>query len=211
MASYEIIANPYVFYPVAFLISFSGVLIPGPMTAVSIAKGFKEKSAGLKIAGGHGLIEIPLIILIYYGFANFFQDRGSPLITAISISGGVFLGYMGVVMFKFRGLLVEKGKDIPVSSLQAGMITTGGNPSFFVWWATVGALLVLNAAAFGPTGLIFFIIVHESADVLWYGLLSYGTHKSRHVLPPKFHEALFGVLSIMLIGFGLWFVASAIL
>ena len=207
----EMISNPYVFYGMAYVISFSGVLIPGPMTAVSIAKGLKEKDAGLKIAAGHGLIEVPLILLIYLGFASFFEDADSPLVTLISLFGGLMLVYMGVMVFRLRKTLVERGKDLPMSSVGAGVITTGGNPSFFIWWATVGALLVINAALFGPFGILAFIIIHESADFLWYGLLSYGTHRSRHLMTPRFHAALFGFLAMLLIGFGAWFVGSVLI
>jgi threonine/homoserine/homoserine lactone efflux protein len=210
MSTPNLVSDPYVFFPMAYIVSFSGVLIPGPLTAVSIAKGFKEKTAGVKIAAGHGLIEVPLILLIYFGFSRFFQDTESLIITLISFFGGVMLAYMGITMFQLRKIMVEKGKDLPVSSLGAGVLTTGGNPSFFVWWATVGALLVINAALFGPIGVLIFIIVHESADLLWYGLLSFGTHRSKHLMTPGFHEALFGALAILLIAFGGWFILSGI-
>jgi threonine/homoserine/homoserine lactone efflux protein len=211
MPAQEMISNPFVFFPFAYLVSFSGVLIPGPMTAVSIAKGFKEKNAGLMIVAGHGMIEVPLILLIYLGFSRYFNDTDSKLITLISFFGGLMLVYMGFAMFRLRKKIVEKGKDLPVGSIGAGLITTGGNPSFFVWWATVGALLVINAALFGPWGILIFIILHESADLLWYGLLSYGTHRSKHLMTPRFHEILFGVLALLLIGFGGGFVIKAVI
>ncbi|MFQ5800789.1 MAG: LysE family transporter [Candidatus Hydrothermarchaeales archaeon] len=211
MPAPEMISNPYIFYPMAYIISFSGVLIPGPMTAVSIAKGFKEKSAGVKIVAGHGLIEVPLILLIYFGFARFFQNPDSILNTLISFFGGLMLVYMGSLMFRLRKSMIERGKDLPVSALGAGMITTGGNPSFFIWWATVGALLVINAALFGFLGVLLFIIIHISADFLWYGLLSLGTFKSQHLMTPKVHEVIFGVCALLLIVFGAWFVVSIFL
>jgi threonine/homoserine/homoserine lactone efflux protein len=211
VAAQEMITNPFVFYLFAYFVSFSGVLIPGPMTAVSIAKGYDEKTAGLKIALGHSLIEVPLILLIYLGFARFFQDSNSPLIILISFFGGLMLIYMGIHMFRLRKTIVERGKDLPVNSLGAGMITTGGNPSFYIWWATVGALLVINAALFGLFGVLIFIAIHESADLLWYGLLGYGTNRSRHLISPKFHEVLFGVLALLLIGFGAWFLTRAVI
>jgi threonine/homoserine/homoserine lactone efflux protein len=201
-------SNPYIFYPAAFIISFSGVLIPGPMTAVSVAKGLKDRAAGIKIATGHGLIEVPLILLIYFGFARFFQDPDSLLNSVIAFFGGAMLMYMGGTMFKIRKSILEKSQDMPIGSIGAGVITSGGNPSFFIWWATVGILLIINAAIFGPLGLIAFIIIHISADFLWYGLLSFGTYRSKHLMSKRFHEALFGVLSIFLIFLGTWFVLS---
>jgi threonine/homoserine/homoserine lactone efflux protein len=104
--------------------------------------------------------------------------------------------------------MVEKGKDLPVSSFGAGLLTTGANPSFFIWWATVGALLVINAALFGSLGVLVFIAVHVSADFLWYGLLSFGTNRSKHLMTPRVHGAIFGVCALLLIVFGAWFVTS---
>ncbi len=209
MTGEEMIKNPFTFYLFAYIVSFSGVLIPGPMTAVSIAKGYEDRVAGLKIAFGHSLVEVPLILVIYLGFARFFEDTN--LILLISFFGGLMLVYMGVLMFRLRKTIVEKGKDLPVNSLGAGILTTGGNPSFFIWWATVGVLLVINAALFGAVGVFLFILIHESADFLWYGLLSYGTNRSRHILTPQFHQTLFGVMAFSLMGFGLLFIIRALL
>jgi len=53
-------------------ISLSGVMMPGPLTAATIAKGYREQNAGIFIAMGHAVIELPLMALIYFGFAQFF-------------------------------------------------------------------------------------------------------------------------------------------
>jgi len=54
----------------AVLISLSGVIAPGPVTAVTVGKGTKSPHAGAIIALGHGVVEIPLVILILYGFGD---------------------------------------------------------------------------------------------------------------------------------------------
>jgi threonine/homoserine/homoserine lactone efflux protein len=54
------------------IISLSGVMMPGPVMAVTIAKGKSSGNAGALIALGHGVIEIPLMVSIYFGFAQFF-------------------------------------------------------------------------------------------------------------------------------------------
>ena len=46
------------------VISFSGVMMPGPMFAVALAKSYKSPFAGVQIALGHAVIEVPLILLI---------------------------------------------------------------------------------------------------------------------------------------------------
>ena len=41
------------------VISFSGVMMPGPMTAVTLAKSYKSPWAGVWISLGHAVIEVP--------------------------------------------------------------------------------------------------------------------------------------------------------
>ena len=62
-----------VFLVQAVLISLTGVMAPGPITAVTIAKGSESKHAGAWIAIGHGVVEFPLMVLIFYGFAQWLK------------------------------------------------------------------------------------------------------------------------------------------
>jgi len=49
----------------AVVISLSGVMAPGPITAVTIGKGSKSPYAGALIAIGHGIVEFPLMVAIF--------------------------------------------------------------------------------------------------------------------------------------------------
>ena len=91
------------------IISLSGVMMPGPVMAVTIAKGRKSGNAGALIALGHGIIEIPLMVIIYLGFAQFFTDDAVRRL--IGLIGGLMLGYMGIQMFKVRDHTGLEGND----------------------------------------------------------------------------------------------------
>jgi len=65
--------NFFVFLSTVILISFSGVASPGPLTAVTIAKGLQNKYNGILISIGHGIVELPLIFFIYFGFTKIFS------------------------------------------------------------------------------------------------------------------------------------------
>ncbi|MFC1985207.1 LysE family transporter, partial [Chloroflexota bacterium] len=54
------------------VISLSGVMAPGPMFAITLAKSYRSPWAGAQVSLGHAVIEVPLILLIYFGFAQFF-------------------------------------------------------------------------------------------------------------------------------------------
>ena len=44
----------------AFVISLSGVLAPGPMTAAAVGHGVRSRHAGALMAVGHAVVEFPL-------------------------------------------------------------------------------------------------------------------------------------------------------
>jgi len=190
------------------VISFSGVMMPGPVFAVTLAKSYKSPWAGTQIALGHAVIEVPLILLIYFGFAQFFQNSVVQLV--LSILGGSMIIWLGISMFRARAEVVKGGKDLPYSAFVAGALTTGLNPFFLLWWATIGSMLVMKFLDFGITGLAIFIVVHWLCDLAWLSFVSIMIYKTHSLWGSKFQEGVFIACSLLLVGFGGWFVVSGI-
>jgi len=190
------------------VISFSGVMMPGPMTAVTLAKSYKSPWAGTQIALGHAVIEVPMILLIYFGFAQFFQNDIVRLV--LSVLGSGMILWLGIIMFRARVEVVEKGKDLPYNSFTAGILASVFNPFFLLWWATIGGMLIMRILDFGTTGLIVFITIHWSCDLLWLSLFSVVVYRTHTLWGRKLQEWLFIACSLLLVGFGLWFLISGI-
>ena len=190
------------------VISLSGVMMPGPVFAVTVAKSYKSQLAGTQIALGHALVEIPLILLIYFGFARFFQDELVRL--TLSVLGGAVLIWLGIGMFRARTSVVGMGKDLPYNSLVAGVVTSAVNPFFIVWWATIGSMLIMKSLEFGTTGFALFVPVHWLCDLAWLSFVSILVYKTQSLWGRKFQEGLFIVCSLLLIGFGGWFLTSGL-
>lgn len=204
----DLYTNFYLFLGSVILISISGVIMPGPVFAVSIAKGHRHGLAGSLIALGHGLLEFPLMLLIFLGFSRYFTD---PLAwKLISTVGGAMLVYMGVKMFQARSKMGEAETDLPYGSVAAGFATTGSNPYFYLWWGTVGAALILNASIFGTLGLIVFYFVHWLCDLAWYSFVSLATFRSSKFWTQTTHKVVFGLCGFFLVALGGWFIVSAI-
>jgi threonine/homoserine/homoserine lactone efflux protein len=190
-------------------VSLTGVMLPGPMTAATIAKGYGEKHAGARIAAGHAVIEIPLIAAVYFGLGRFI---GSPRVeTAIYLAGGLMLLYLGFRMFRATHGTVGVASGLPARSLVTGIVITGTNPAFYIWWATVGAVLVSGAARFGLIGVILFAVVHWPCDLAWSEFLSVSTYESRRWWTQRVQRIVFSVCALVLAGFGVWFCLSAFL
>ena len=180
--------------------------MPGPVMVAAIAKGSENKHAGLWIALGHLMIEIPLIALIAMGFYYILTDNWVQGI--IGVGGGALLLYMGIQMIRMREDKEVVEKAFPGHPILAGIVTTVGNPYFILWWATIGATLIIGALEFGLIGIIGFIIVHETCDVLWDWFLSYSVHKSKDLWTDKSHAIIFGVCGAVLVVFGVYFMMA---
>ena len=190
------------------VISFSGVMMPGPMFAVALAKSYKSPWAGVRMSLGHAVIEVPLILLIYFGFARFFENSTVQLV--LSVVGGVMIIWLGIAMFRARAEVVRKGKDLPYSAFVAGILTTGLNPFFLLWWAAIGSMLVMRIVDFGTTGIILFIVVHWLCDLVWLSFVSNVVYRTRSLWSSRAQEGVFVVCSLLLVGFGVWFLVSGL-
>ena len=190
------------------VISLSGVMMPGPMFAVTLAKSFKSPFAGARIALGHAVVEVPVILLIYFGFAQIFEDNLVQII--LSLAGGAMIVWLGVAMFRARARVVREGKDLSYSAFTAGIITSGLNPFFLLWWATVGSLLVVRFLEFGLGGLAIFTISHWLVDLVWLSFVSVLVYRTHRFWGKRFQEGVFIATSLLLVGFGVWFMVSGI-
>ncbi len=189
-------------------ISLSGVMMPGPMFAVTVARSYKSQLAGVEIALGHALVEIPLMLLIYFGLAQFIQHNLVQFM--VSVLGGAMLIWLGIGMFRARAEVIEKGKDLPYSSVVGGVVTSIFNPYFLLWWVIVGSMLVMKSLSFGITGLVLLICVHWLCDLVWLSFVSILVYKTHSLWSRKFQQGLFIACSLLLIGFGGWFLMSGL-
>lgn len=193
-------------------ISLTGVMLPGPMTAATIAKGYSDKHAGVWIAAGHAVIEIPLIAAMAVVYFESGRLVSSPQMERIIyLVGGLMLLYLGFRMFRGSRKTPSAAGGLPASPFVTGIVITGTNPSFYIWWVTAGAVLIAGAAKFGPVGVVLLAIVHLPSDFVWSEFLSVGTFESRRWWTQKVQRIVFSVCALVLAGFGVWFCVSAFL
>jgi len=184
----------------ATLISLSGVMAPGPITATVIGRGSKSPHAGALVAIGHGIVELPLMVAVFYGVGQLLDL--AYVRAGIAFVGGVFLLVMGGGMFRSIRLgevgLREQGRT-PVI---AGIVLSLWNPYFLVWWATVGAALVLRSVQFGVWGFVAFGLLHWLCDFVWCYFLSALSFKGGQFFGRWFQRAIFLACGGLLLFFG---------
>jgi len=188
-----------------FVISFSGAMQPGPVTATAIVIGGRNRYAGTLMALGHIIIEFPVMVLIMLGAAKVLKS--SKFQIAIGLAGGVVLLIMAVMMLiglrQTDSSQVKKGGDKPVL---AGLILSASNPYFLLWWATVGLALATTARGFGIWAFALFALVHWLCDCLWLQALSWASFKGSVLLGPHTQRIVLTICSLAMFAFGLMFI-----
>jgi threonine/homoserine/homoserine lactone efflux protein len=196
------------FLVTAVVISLSGVMAPGPITAATLAAGTRSRHAGALIALGHLVVELPLILLLVAGIGVFLQSGGVK--AGVGLAGGAFLLAMGLQLL----LSLRATDSAPETSPQrhpfwSGVVLTGANPYFLIWWATVGLTLTSRAMEFGLFALGLFALVHWLCDLSWLEVLSLAGFKGAQAFGQRSQKMVSGVCGVLLFGFGLKFVWDA--
>ncbi|MBN1497851.1 MAG: LysE family transporter [Spirochaetes bacterium] len=192
----------------AMLISLSGVMAPGPLLAMTVGKGSESPHAGALIAVGHAIVEFPLMTAIFFGFGYLFS---LPHVReSIGLAGGLLLFFMAAGMFRSIKGSIDVGSRGQHSPLYAGMFLTAANPYFLIWWATVGASMVMQAAGFGTAGLVIFMIMHWFCDLGWSWFMSTLSFKGGRFFGKKFQKWVFAVSGVLLMVFAGKFIYEAV-
>ena len=191
---------------VVIVISASGVMAPGPLFAANIVNGIKEgTSAGIKMAIGHTIVELPLIIIL--GIGVFSLDDFPEFRIMISIIGAITLFVFAAI--QIITVLRKKEQKITTNKHRAiisGITLSVFNPFFIIWWASIGFKLISDAMMIWAfSGIIILFLLHIWMDFVWLGAVAFFAKKSFKVMSNKNYKIIMVGLSISLVYFGITF------
>ena len=196
---------------IVIIISASGVMSPGPLFAANITHGLKNGTkAGIKIAIGHSLVEFPLVILLGIGILS--MEVFPEFRTIISILGAITLFVFAFLQIK---TILNKNKKISTKLKQGPIITgillSGLNPFFIIWWLTIGLKLISDAMAIWAfAGILIVFVLHIWMDFVWLGATAFLISKSKKIISNTNYKIIVLALSAILIYFGITFLIDVI-
>ena len=191
------------------VISLTGVMFPGPVTAVTVAAGTRKKHAGALVALGHGIVEFPLMGLIMFGAGRFFQMAAVQ--GTIAVMGGLVLMYMAWQVFsRFSSPETVSNKMHYRNPIWIGIVLTAGNPYFLLWWATIGLALATQAGEYGVFAFGIFAVVHWLCDFFWLEALSWAGYKSATLFKESQLRIVLKIMAVVLLFFALSFIYDGI-
>ena len=192
------------------VISISGVMSPGPLFAANVSYGLKGGTkAGLKMAYGHTVVELPLVILLGIGALSL--EAIPQFRETISLLGAVSLFAFAAIQIRSvlkKPTTIFEGKHGP---FLVGIMLSALNPFFLIWWFTIGFKLISDAlilAAFAGIGIMF--VFHIWMDYAWLCGVSFLSSKGKKILSNKNYSIFMIVISVILIYFGIVFAKEAL-
>ena len=189
------------------IISVCGVMSPGPLFTANIMHGLKEGTqSGLKIAAGHTVIELPLIILLAVGVISL--ETIPEFKTTIVLLGAIGLfGFAGLQIKNALTKKIQTGIQVKHGAFLTGVLFSALNPFFIIWWLTIGFKLISDSIeiwSYWGIGILFG--VHIWMDFVWLGFVAFSASKAGNILSNQNYRILMIALSGVLIYFGISFV-----
>jgi len=198
----------------SLVMGFSGAIMPGPLLTVTINESLRRGGkAGPQIVTGHAVIELILVIAIFFGLGTFIT--WTSVKGTIGVIGGLFLFWMayGILREAFSSNSLDLlGQDTGKHMLPwvAGATVSASNPYWFVWWATAGTGSLMLASNYGFAGASSFYLGHISSDYIWYSLVSAAVAHGKSLFTPTIYRIILGVCGLFLVGMASYFVYSGI-
>ena len=198
------------FSVLVIVISASGVMAPGPLFAANITHGLKDGAkSGIKMAIGHTIVELPLVILL--GIGVFSLELFPEFRTVISILGAITLFVFAAIQIKTIFRNKESTTNLKQGPLVSGILLSALNPFFIIWWLTIGFKLISDAMLIWAfSGILVLFVLHIWMDFAWLGAISYLASKSAKILSNKNYKIIMIGLSIILVYFGITFLEDVL-
>lgn len=207
-----------------FLLSFTGALAPGPLTAAIVMQSSKHgRLHGILPMVGHAIVELGIIAAIILSVQ-------ALTLTPLTIDFLVGFGGIVVILFGFLALRdyryceviqteEETSKASTSSVLEAtahGAAVSIFSPYFLIWWFGVGLANVSMLVGTLQVGVgtvflagVLIYVTHVSTDFIYGAVLTLGTDaasKKAKIGDINWVSVFIGIVQI---GLGVWFVFLA--
>lgn len=198
----------FAFFAAVIIVSASGVMAPGPLFTSTIASGAKQSLAGLKIAIGHTIIELPLVFGIGLGVLSLEVFPQFRTIIAVLGAASIF----GFAILQIRSTI----RSAPIKNTRygpyiTGVLLTGLNPFFLMWWFSIGIKLISDAMLIWSVwGILIMFVIHIWMDFAWLGFVSTLSSKGTKLLSAKPYKIFMIVINGIMIYFGVSFVLDVL-
>lgn len=188
-------------------LGLSAGLSPGPLLALVIVQTLSYSvREGAKVAASPLLTDAP-IVLAALALTSGLAAHPKPL-ALLTLCGAVYLGWCALTSLRFSPTAAGPAPARPCS-LRKGVLANLLNPSPYLFWGAVGAPLLAQAWGAGGFAAAAFLAGFFGCLVGSKVLVAWLTGRFGPLLGSRAYTLVMRGLGVMLLGYALWFGATA--
>jgi len=158
------------------------------------------------------VFELPYVFLLalFYDTISSWLDQGYVRVGFTLFVVG-FMGFFAYLLIRdainTKGFGGDNGNSrfAHTNPVIVGLVLTGLNAYFLLWWASVGLPLIEGALTIGfPVGILYMYSLHVWLDYAWLGATAYAAYHGSRILGPRGTR----ILLLTLAGILLFFAAT---
>ncbi|MBD3157517.1 MAG: hypothetical protein GF309_01900 [Candidatus Lokiarchaeota archaeon] len=208
-----------------FLLSLTGALAPGPLSAAVIMQATKKgKIYGILPMVGHALVELGIVFALAIS-VEMISLTPFAIDMLLFFGGIVIVAYGGLALRDYRAKEENPGKteennDTASTAIEAtaqGIVVSIFSPYFLLWWFAVGVANVSMLISELSVGLgtillagTLIYLTHISTDFIFGGFLAVTTDAAAQKATWRGINLINVIIGLFQIGLGSWFVIRAI-
>ena len=202
------------FVVTVILVTASGALAPGPLFFANLTKGSRVGAkGGVIFSVAHTLVEFMLVMILAFGLLILSTELVKIV---VGVAGGVVLVAFGALQIYGSLNLKKESLQVNVETssqylLVLGLVFTGLNPFFIIWWLTAGAqLIIISLELASLAGVFLMYLCHVWMDYVWLIATAHLAKKGMKVVGLRWYRVLIAFFGAVLIYFGFTFLVSSI-
>ena len=183
-------------------------LSPGPLLTLVITETLIHgRTEGIKVAISPLLTDVPIILVTVFILSKLAGFES--ILGIISLLGGLFIIYLGVISFKAKDIETDTNIIKP-KSIRKGVIANTLNPHPYLFWITVGAPLLFKSFNISLGAALSFIISFYFFLVGSKVLIALIVDKSRNYLKNSMYKWIMRILGLILLIFAVIFIRDGL-
>lgn len=196
-----------ILFGVGFSTGLSGAMIPGPLLLYTVSEAFHQGHiAGVKVTLGHLLLEACFAVLVIFSLREWLGSAAFRALVAWVGGGGlVIMG--GSILAKVRSFSLSQRAHVSFGggTVAGGAFFSIASPGFLLWWATIGASVLLQGLLAGMAGMLMVAAGHALSDLAWYWFVAFSVERGRAYCTDRLYRAVMAAIAWCLIGLGVSF------
>ncbi|MBI4597924.1 MAG: LysE family transporter [Candidatus Omnitrophica bacterium] len=193
-----------ILFGVGFTTGLSGAMLPGPLFLHTVSEALHAgRWTGVKVAVGHLLLELCFVALILLGCRQLLvSSTFRAIMVWVGAIGLIVMGAMILTQLPHFSLRHQAAVAFHGGPWLGGAVFSIVSPGFIVWWATIGAAVLVQGMLAGWRGLAAVLLGHAAADVSWSWGIALSVEKGKAYCTDRTYRLIMAGIAAWLIILG---------